>query len=71
MGLLDYQSIKQDFPLLQTKMNGRPLVFLDSAASSQKPQRVIDTFANYYRCRNANIHRGAYRLSYEATDLYD
>ncbi len=71
MGLLDYQTIKQDFPLLQTKMNGRPLVFLDSAASSQKPQRVIDTFANYYRCRNANIHRGAYRLSYEATDLYD
>lgn len=71
MGLLDYQNIKQDFPLLQTKMNGKPLVFLDSAASSQKPQRVIDTFANYYRCRNANIHRGAYRLSYEATDLYD
>ncbi|MCE9600382.1 MAG: cysteine desulfurase [Spirochaetia bacterium] len=67
----DYQTIKKDFPLLQTKMNGKPLVFLDSAASSQKPQRVIDAFEDYYRCRNANIHRGAYRLSYEATDLYD
>lgn len=67
----DYQNIKKDFPLLQTKMNGKPLVFLDSAASSQKPRRVIDAFEDYYRCRNANIHRGAYRLSYEATDLYD
>lgn len=69
--LLDYQAIREDFPLLQTKMNGKPLVFLDSAASSQKPQRVIDAFNDYYRCRNANIHRGAYRLSYEATDLYE
>ena len=68
---LDYKSIRQDFPILQTMMNGKPLVFLDSAASSQKPQRVIDAFEDYYRCRNANIHRGAYRLSYEATDLYD
>jgi len=71
MGLLPYHNIKNDFPILQTKMNGKPLVFLDSAASSQKPQRVIDAFADYYKCRNANIHRGAYRLSYEATDLYE
>lgn len=70
-GLLDYQSIRADFPLLQTKMNGKPLVFLDTAASSQKPKRVIDAFEDFYRCRNANIHRGAYRLSYEATDLYE
>ncbi len=68
---LDYKSIREDFPILRTMMNGKPLVFLDSAASSQKPQRVIDAFEDYYRCRNANIHRGAYRLSYEATDLYD
>ena len=68
---LDYQAIKEDFPLLQSKMNGKPLVFLDSAASSQKPRKVIEAFEDYYRCRNANIHRGAYRLSYEATDLYD
>ncbi len=71
MSALEYQRIKKDFPLLQSNMNGKPLVFLDSAASSQKPQRVIDAFNDYYRCRNANIHRGAYRLSYEATDLYE
>ncbi|MDH5655346.1 MAG: aminotransferase class V-fold PLP-dependent enzyme, partial [Spirochaetia bacterium] len=69
--MLDYKEIKKDFPILQENMNGKPLIFLDTAASSQKPQQVIDTFADYYRCRNANIHRGAYRLSYEATDLYD
>ncbi len=69
--MLNYKEIKKDFPILQTKMNGKPLVFLDSAASSQKPQKVIDAFTDYYRCRNANIHRGAYRLSYEATDLYE
>ena len=71
MALLDYKKIREDFPILQRPMNGKPLVFLDSAASSQKPQRVIDAFNDYYTCRNANIHRGAYRLSYEATDLYD
>ena len=71
MTSFDYRKIKADFPILNSSMNGKPLVFLDSAASSQKPQQVIDTFADFYRCRNANIHRGAYRLSYEATDLYD
>jgi len=69
--MLDYKKIKKDFPIFQTTMNGKPLVFLDSAASSQKPQKVIDAFSDFYRCRNANIHRGAYRLSYEATDLYE
>jgi len=69
--MLDYKKIKLDFPILQTQMNGKPLVFLDSAASSQKPQKVIDASSDFYRCRNANIHRGAYRLSYEATDLYE
>lgn len=70
MELLDYKKIREDFPILQRPMNGKPLVFLDSAASSQKPRRVIEAFNDYYTCRNANIHRGAYRLSYEATDLY-
>ncbi len=69
--MLDYKKIKQDFPILNTMMNGKPLVFLDSAASSQKPLKVIEAFEDFYRCRNANIHRGAYRLSYEATDLYE
>lgn len=69
--MFDVEKIRKDFPILSSRMNGKPLVFLDSAASSQKPQRVIDAFEDYYRCRNANIHRGAYRLSYEATDMYD
>ena len=71
MSQLPYKDIRKDFPILQTKMNAKSLVFLDSAASSQKPQRVIDAFNDYYRYRHANIHRGAYRLSYEATDLYE
>ncbi len=71
MSLLAYKEIRKDFPLLQSKVYGKELVFLDSAASSQLPQRVIDAFYDYYRCRHANIHRGAYRLSYEATDLYE
>lgn len=69
--MLDYREIRKDFPILSKNMNGRPLVFLDSAATSQKPRRVIEAFQDYYLCRNANIHRGAYRLSYEATDLFD
>ncbi len=69
--MLDYRKIREDFPILKEMMNGKPLVFLDSAASSQKPQRVIEAFADYYRCRNANIHRGAYKLSHDATDLYE
>lgn len=69
--MLDYKKIRQDFPILNSLMNGKPLVFLDSAASSQKPLKVIEAFEDFYRCRNANIHRGAYRLSYEATDLYE
>lgn len=71
MGLLDYKEIKKDFPLLGREMNGKRLAFLDSAASSQMPQSVIDVYDFYYRNHHANIHRGAYIISYEATDLYD
>ncbi len=71
MSKLDYKAIRKEFPILGTKMNGKDLVFLDSAASSQKPEQVINAFSDYYRYRHANIHRGAYRLSYEATDLYE
>ncbi|TVQ45712.1 MAG: cysteine desulfurase [Saprospirales bacterium] len=60
-----------DFPILSTQMNGRPLVFLDSAASSQKPQFVIDAIDKYYREQNANVHRGVYSLSQLATDLFE
>ncbi|NNC92940.1 MAG: aminotransferase class V-fold PLP-dependent enzyme, partial [Acidimicrobiia bacterium] len=52
-------------------MNGHPLVYLDSAATSQKPSAVIDTVADFYANANANVHRGAYALSNDATDLYE
>ncbi len=71
MGLLDYKNIKKDFPLLGETMNGKPLAFLDSAASSQQPESVIQAYEKYYRKSHANIHRGAYILSYQATELYD
>lgn len=71
MGLLDYNKIKKDFPIFERDMNGKRFVFLDTAASSQSPLSVIDSYAHYYKRQHANIHRGAYILSYEATELYD
>lgn len=67
----DVEKIRSDFPILQEKMHGKPLVFLDNAASTQKPNVVIDTIANYYRSENANIHRGVYRLSEIASEKYE
>ena len=67
----DAAKIRSDFPILQEKMHGKPLVFLDNAASTQKPNVVIDTIANYYRSENANIHRGVYRLSEIASEKYE
>ena len=55
---LDPYRLRTDFPILNTTMNGKPLVFLDSAASSQKPFQVIDAVEKYYKEENANIHRG-------------
>ncbi len=68
---LDVQAIRQQFPILQREINGHPLAFLDSAASSQKPQRVIDRLSQYYEHTNANVHRGVYTLSEEATLAYE
>ncbi len=65
------QRIREDFPILQREMNGRPMVFLDSAASSQKPQQVIDSISQYYSHSHANVHRGLYALSQEATDMHE
>ena len=65
------ERIRADFPLLQTEMNGKPLVFLDSAASSQKPQQVLDAIERYYENDNANVHRGVYALSQRATDAFE
>lgn len=67
----DLDKIRDDFPLLKRDMNGKPIVFLDSAASSQKPQAVLDVLDHYYKYLNANVHRGVYKLSQEATDAYE
>lgn len=62
---------RADFPILATEMNGKPLVFLDSAASSQKPQAVIDAIDAYYAHDHANVHRGVYALSQRATEAFE
>ena len=68
---LDAVEIRRDFPILSETVNGKPLVYLDNAATSQKPQVVIDAVTNYYRCHNANIHRGVHTLSVQATEAYE
>ncbi len=68
---LDIEKVRSDFPILSRKMNGQPLVFLDSAASSQKPVQVIDAISNYYMRSHANVHRGVYQLSQEATEAFE
>lgn len=69
--MLDVQKIRKDFPILNRKVNGKPLVYLDNAATSQTPVQVIDTIVAYYTNYNANIHRGVHTLSQEATDKYE
>ncbi len=69
---LDVERIRRDFPILsRTVRDGRPLVYLDSAATSQKPEQVLAAEANYYRTCNAAVHRGAHQLAEEATDAYE
>ena len=68
---LDVIRVRQDFPILQRAVRDKPLVYLDSAATTQKPKQVLDALANYYAQQNANIHRGVYVLSAEATAAYD
>ena len=64
---LDVTKIRADFPILATQMHGKPLVYLDNAATGQKPRAVIDTISRYYETTNANVHRGVYQLSEQAT----
>lgn len=71
MSALNLQTIRADFPILHQEVNGYPLVYLDNAASSQKPLQVIDKISEYYHHDNANIHRGVHRLSQRATDAYE
>ncbi len=67
----DVQKIRQDFPVLNQTINGHPLAYLDNAATTQKPIQVIEAVADFYKYKNANIHRGAHYLSNLATDLYE
>ncbi|HEY1463365.1 MAG TPA: cysteine desulfurase [Terriglobales bacterium] len=67
----DIQKVRADFPILQEKANGHPLVYLDNAATSQKPRAVIDAIVRYYEQSNANIHRGVHYLSQKATDEFE
>ncbi len=68
---LDLDALRASFPILSREVNGRPLVYLDNAATTQKPQAVIDRIAHYYAYENANIHRGVHTLSQDATDDYE
>jgi cysteine desulfurase/selenocysteine lyase len=68
---LDIEQIRKDFPILRQKVHGKPLVFLDSAASAPKPQQVIDTMSRFYAEDYANIHRGVYELSQRSTKSYE
>jgi cysteine desulfurase/selenocysteine lyase len=65
------QKIRQDFPILSEKVNGKPLVYMDSGSTAQKPTQVIDAVSNYYQKQNSNIHRGVHHLSQEITIAYE
>jgi cysteine desulfurase/selenocysteine lyase len=69
--MIDVEAVRKDFPILQRQVHGRPLVYLDNAATTQKPRAVIDALVNYYENYNANIHRGMYTIAVEATDAHE
>ena len=64
-------AIRKDFPILNETVNGKPLIYLDNAATSQKPLRVINAIKDYYEHTNSNIHRGAHYLANKATEAYE
>lgn len=68
---IDPVRLRRDFPILGSRVNGKPLVYLDNAATSQKPQAVLDALSHYYGADNANIHRGVHQLSERATEAYE
>jgi cysteine desulfurase / selenocysteine lyase len=70
-GDFEVERIREDFPILRQRVNGKPLIYLDNAATAQKPQVVIDAVSQFYSFQNANIHRGVHRLSEQATAAYD
>src|SRR6187401_1377237 len=67
----DVSRIREDFPILRQTVHGKPLVYLDNAATTQKPRAVLDAIARYYEEINSNVHRGVHRLSEEATQAYE
>src|SRR5262245_10963843 len=67
----DVAAVRADFPVLHQRVHGHPLVYLDNAATSQKPAVVLDTLRHYYEFDNANVHRGVHELSGRATDAYE
>ena len=69
--MFDVERIRAEFPILEQEVNGRPLVYLDNGATSQKPRRVIDAIRHYYESDNANVHRGLHALSERATSAYE
>ena len=68
---LDAKRIKTDFPILDRTSHGKPLVYLDSANTSQKPRKVIDTITEYYERHNANLYRAVYTIAAEATEMFE
>ncbi len=69
--MFDPVILRKDFPIFEREINGKRLIYLDNAATTQKPKQVIDAIKNYYEKYNANVHRGVYRLSIESTELYE
>ena len=69
--MINLEKIRKDFPILNEKVNGKDLVYLDNAATSQKPKEVIDSLVSYYEKYNSNVHRGVHALSIKATDEFE
>ncbi len=68
---IDWKTIREDFPILREQAHGHPLIYFDSAATSQKPRAVIEALRNFYEHENANVHRGLHTLSSRATEAYE
>src|SRR3989338_8116464 len=69
--IVETEQLRKDFPILNRKVHGKPLIYFDNAATSQKPKQVIDAMTDYYTCYNANIHRSIHELGEEATEKYE